>query len=305
MRTAWSRSPSCSWSNASTKILKTYVLPRSDLGLSESTPATLNSLPSGHTTAAFSIVVALLFVVPRGLRPIIAGVGIVASSAVALATLSAGWHRVADSLASFLLVSTLAALGGVVVLLADPRFVPDTKHGWNHRTGRWWTVLSVGLALVAAALIAVLVTDEDLRLSALGPPAAFGAGGLLIVATAAAATSLVVRIVARVSDPLEAGSGNGRRSGGARGVAGPHLIGAPGRRRATRCPDVRRAPGRASTRWPWPSRRRGRRARSDRSRSYRALVDGEPGEQSASVTGCGGPLRRARRRSPTSGWLRP
>jgi membrane-associated phospholipid phosphatase len=41
--------------NASGRILKVFVLPRSDLGLAESAPAALNSLPSGHTTAAFSI----------------------------------------------------------------------------------------------------------------------------------------------------------------------------------------------------------------------------------------------------------
>lgn len=67
--------------NASGRILKAYVLPRDDLGLAESAPATLNSLPSGHTTAAFSIGVAALFVVPPALRPITAAVGILFSSA--------------------------------------------------------------------------------------------------------------------------------------------------------------------------------------------------------------------------------
>lgn len=83
--------------NASGRILKVYVLPRDDLGLVESAPATLNSLPSGHTTAAFSIGVAALFVVPSLLRPVTAALGILFSSAVAIATVSAGWHRVADS----------------------------------------------------------------------------------------------------------------------------------------------------------------------------------------------------------------
>ncbi len=45
---------------------------RPDLGLREVTPATHNSLPSGHTTAVFSVVVAVLVVVPTPPRPQIA-----------------------------------------------------------------------------------------------------------------------------------------------------------------------------------------------------------------------------------------
>ncbi|MCW2819010.1 MAG: Phosphoesterase, partial [Marmoricola sp.] len=54
--------------NATTFVLKRYLLERPDLGVSEAGPATLNSLPSGHTTAAFSAIGALLLVVPRRLR---------------------------------------------------------------------------------------------------------------------------------------------------------------------------------------------------------------------------------------------
>lgn len=187
--------------NASGRILKAYVLPRDDLGLAESAPATLNSLPSGHTTAAFSIGVAALFVVPAVLRPVTAALAILFSSAVAIATLSAGWHRVADSLASFFLVTAWAAVAGVVILLAEPGFTPG---GWRthepHRIGRWWAAAATGLALVAAVLVAVLVADPEVRESAFGPPAAFVAGALLIVATAAAMTVVVLRAVSRVSD---------------------------------------------------------------------------------------------------------
>jgi membrane-associated phospholipid phosphatase len=51
--------------NVSTWLLKDHLIARPDLGLDEVAPATLNSLPSGHTTAAFSAVAALLIV----LRP--------------------------------------------------------------------------------------------------------------------------------------------------------------------------------------------------------------------------------------------
>jgi membrane-associated phospholipid phosphatase len=187
--------------NASGRVLKVYVLPRSDLGLTESAPATLNSLPSGHTTAAFSIGVAALFVVPPVLRSVTAAAGIVFSSAVAIATLSAGWHRVADSLASFFLVTGWAAVAGVVILLAEPDVAAGGRgpHG-TQRSGRWWAATAIGLTVLAATLIAALVVEPPLRESALGPPAAFTAGALLIIAAAAGTSVVVLRAVVRVAD---------------------------------------------------------------------------------------------------------
>jgi hypothetical protein len=135
------------------------------------------------------------------LRPGTAAVAILFSSAGAIATLSAGWHRVADSLASFFLVTAWAAVAGVVILLAEPGFTPEDRGAQGpHRTGRWWAAAATGLALVAAVLVAVLVADPEVRESALGPPAAFVAGALLIVATAAAMTVVALRAVSRVSD---------------------------------------------------------------------------------------------------------
>jgi membrane-associated phospholipid phosphatase len=188
--------------NASGRILKAYVLPRDDLGLAESAPATLNSLPSGHTTAAFSIGVAAVVVVPPWLRSATAAVGILFSSAVAIATMSAGWHRVADSLASFFLVTAWAMLAAVVLLLAEPDFTPAGRPARGaHGAGRWWAAAAAGLTLLAGVLVAVLVADAEVRGSVLGPPAAFVAGSLLIVGTSAAMTVIVLRSVARVSDP--------------------------------------------------------------------------------------------------------
>jgi len=194
--------------NASSRILKAYLLPRPDLGLAESGPAALNSLPSGHTTAAFSIGVAALFVVPPVLRSVTATAGILFSSAVAIATMSAGWHRVADSLASLLLVTAWAVGAGVVLLLAEPGFTPGGGGpGGPHRAGRWWAAAAIGLTLVAAVLVAALVVEPEIRESVLGPPVAFVAGGLLVVGTAAGMTVVVLRAVSRISDAGPGGFG--------------------------------------------------------------------------------------------------
>lgn len=196
--------------NASGQVLKSYILPRPDLGLAESAPATLNSLPSGHTTAAFSVGIAALFVVPPLLRSTTAVFGIAFSSVVAIATMSAGWHRVEDTLASFFLVTFWALVAAGVMLLAQPGFMPAArKTAVQRRTRRWLVLIVLGLSLLAALIVVVLVGDQGVRESSLGQFAAFLAGCLLIVGTAAATTAVVVRAVSRVSDPSTAAMGSG------------------------------------------------------------------------------------------------
>ena len=90
--------------NVSTFVLKRYLLERPDLGIREVSPATLNSLPSGHATAVISASAALLFVVPTRWRYPTALAGLVVGTVTALATMSAGWHRAGDSMAAFLMV---------------------------------------------------------------------------------------------------------------------------------------------------------------------------------------------------------
>lgn len=195
-------------SSVLSRILKAYVLSRPDLGLDESTPATLNSLPSGHATAAFSVVAALLFVVPVGLRPAMAALGVMGSSTIAFATMFAGWHRAADSLASFLLVTGVAAAVAMGVLFieglpdedpgpTDPPGEPADRAGAK-RASRWPAVLSVGLLGLSGLLVAALA-NPTVRDSRLGAPAAFLAAGLMIVGTSIATTALVLRTVDRIS----------------------------------------------------------------------------------------------------------
>ena len=184
------------------RILKSYLIPRPDLGLSEATPATLNSLPSGHATAAFSIGVALLFVVPAALRRATAAAALAFSCAVAIATMSAGWHRAGDSLASFLLVTGCAAFIAVLVLMADGEAdeqadaVATTP---RTRVGCWGVLLLGGALLVVGVLVLLLAASPTVRGSALGPPVAFVAASLLIIVVAAACTLIVLGIVERIS----------------------------------------------------------------------------------------------------------
>ena len=202
--------------NASAWLLKNHVLSRPDLALSEVTPATHNSLPSGHTTAVFSVVVAILFVVPSRWRTVVAVVGGTTSIVVALATMSAGWHRAGDSVAALALVGGWAGLAALLVGALDAG-EPDAAHrsDTNLLVRRWLTAMAAGTGVFAMSLAVGLVLIPALRASAAGAVLAFLAGGLLIVATAFA-------VLIGVQFALVRTDRGGRRS------RGPHRAVTPG-----------------------------------------------------------------------------
>jgi membrane-associated phospholipid phosphatase len=65
-----------------------------------------DSFPSGHTTAAASIALALLLVVPAAHRLLAAGVGAALVAAVGLSVVILGWHYPSDVLGGLLVVAT-------------------------------------------------------------------------------------------------------------------------------------------------------------------------------------------------------
>ena len=82
--------------NITTQLLKHLVLQRPD--------GALNTLPSGHTTVAASVSVALLLVVPRSARPAVALLGAVYTGATGISTMIGQWHRPSDVIAAVLVV---------------------------------------------------------------------------------------------------------------------------------------------------------------------------------------------------------
>lgn len=165
--------------NVSTWLLKEHIVSRPDLGLDEVAPATLNSLPSGHTTAAFSAVAALLIVLPGAARVPAALLGGGFATVVALATMFAGWHRAADAMAAFLVVGVCTMLAiALVVVVDDPR---PREAAWVRL--HWWVALAVGAVALGAALAAVLAALAPVRDTLLGSLLAFLSAGLLVVGT--------------------------------------------------------------------------------------------------------------------------
>lgn len=188
-------------SNATSQVLKHYVLSRPDLGILETTPATLNSLPSGHSTAAFSVAVALVLVLPAPVRPVAAATGVAYASLAAVATLSAGWHRPSDSLAAFLIVGAWAAAAEAVVTSRSEHpanrshFPPgaEQRRTVHLRTAhRLATAAAYLLAFGALIAVVVVTTHLDSYGGAAQVLSYVAAAGLIAGTAAAVMASLVV-----------------------------------------------------------------------------------------------------------------
>lgn len=104
--------------NITTQVLKRVVLDRptlaTDVGAAE------NSLPSGHTTVAASVAAALLLVVPRGARPVVAVLGAGYATVTGVSTMIGGWHRPSDVVAAFAVVLAWAGLTTVLTAVSSP-----------------------------------------------------------------------------------------------------------------------------------------------------------------------------------------
>ncbi len=91
--------------NVTTQVLK-ELIPRPAYGVG---PA-MNSLPSGHTTVMTSLVLALLLVVPRGLRPLLVCLTSAVATFTGAATILERWHRPSDVIAAFGVCAVWAGL---------------------------------------------------------------------------------------------------------------------------------------------------------------------------------------------------
>lgn len=132
-------------SNLTTQILKLVVLERPHL--IPDAYRLPNSFPSGHATAVASLGIAVMLVVPRRMRPAVAGVAAGAGVAVGLATIAAGWHRPGDVIGSWLVVGVWAAIATAFVVSRDPAHRPPPGNAWSER------VLWMVTALVVAAYV--------------------------------------------------------------------------------------------------------------------------------------------------------
>ena len=136
--------------NVTTQFVKYRVLERPDLGIDT---RAFNSLPSGHTTVAASLAVALVLVVPVRLRAVTGLLGAAATTIIGVLTLAAGWHRPSDVVAALLVVGAWGGIVAVGTALAAPDADRTRWSGLDMATG---AVLTLGgAALLAAAAVAL------------------------------------------------------------------------------------------------------------------------------------------------------
>lgn len=178
-----------------TEVLKLAVLTRPTL-----VPSAVldNSFPSGHTTVGIAVGMAMVLVVPAGLR-VAAGAGAAAlGAAVGIATVAAGWHRPSDAVAAYLVALAVAAAAAAAMLRWGPGEeitveapIPGTRSLAGLRPGVDELVVGV-MALAGGGLLLLAL------LRASGVPWTSAGVGFLLSA-GAIATSAVIVVAALVA----------------------------------------------------------------------------------------------------------
>lgn len=184
-----------------TELLKHIVLPRPDFGIDG---MNFNSLPSGHTTAAASIAVAVVLVVPPVLRVAAALIGGLFAVLIGIGTLAVGWHRPSDVIAGYIMVAGWTALVTAFSQLRQP-VVRERAKATRCRNGVPTNVLGWMLlvaAFVAGGIAVIMLGETHLRADPLNSPGsmqmAYG-GGVAGSASAAAATFALALALAPVA----------------------------------------------------------------------------------------------------------
>ncbi|UEA61067.1 phosphatase PAP2 family protein [Gordonia otitidis] len=134
-----------------TQTLKRFVLTRPDL-VDTSGPYAHNSLPSGHTTIAITVLFAIMLVVPYRVRGL--AILIVTPWAISIGayTITAKWHRFSDTLAADCVALAVACL---VCLVA-------VRVGWLDVEGHASSVDPLGRGIIAALMALAFVVFAGL-----------------------------------------------------------------------------------------------------------------------------------------------
>lgn len=190
---------------ATTEAIK-HTLPRPDLLHPD--PLPVPSFPSGHTTVAFALALALLLVVPGRWRGPTAVAGALYAAAVGAATVTAGWHRPSDVVGAFLVtVGWTAVVAAVLVAEWGPGSAAGRRHAL--RSDRLTVLLlAVGailLAVVGFAVASTVAALRDRNFQAVNFGAAYAGSVAAIFATGPALAAVLLWCLRDVSldDPRQ------------------------------------------------------------------------------------------------------
>jgi membrane-associated phospholipid phosphatase len=177
-----------------------HTLPRSELLHQD--PLPIPSFPSGHTTVALSLSLALLLVVPVRWRGAAVVAGVLYGAAVGAATVTAAWHRPSDVIGAFLVTTGCAAtVCAVLVAGWGPGSAAARRRAL--RTDRLLVPLlgvsAVLLTVVGFAVASTVAALRDRQLEAVSFGAAYAGSVAVIFATGPAVVAVLLWCLRDVS----------------------------------------------------------------------------------------------------------
>jgi len=144
-------------------------------------PLPPDSWPSGHSTAAMSLVLAAVLVSPGRLRPAVAALGAALAIGVGYSVLAVGMHYPSDVLGGYLVAATWG-LGTVAALLGAGRWRQASGQASRERVSIWAALGAPGGVMLAALLLcaALLISHPEVITSYARAHEAFviGAAGI-------------------------------------------------------------------------------------------------------------------------------
>ncbi len=152
------------------------------------------SWPSGHSTAAMSLALALVLVAPARLRPVVAALGAAFAIVLSYSLLTLGAHYPSDVLGGYLVAAswTLLCVGALRATQARERR-PATKEGVSVAGAITPVVLTL-LAAAAALVLIVIVRPHAVVSYAESHPAFVVGGAAIALVGAALSTGLVLAL---------------------------------------------------------------------------------------------------------------
>lgn len=171
----------------SAELLK-RILPRPDLAPEFTeliSDKGIDTFPSGHATISTAFVLALVMVSRNTFRPVVALVGVLWCSLIAVSTVTAGWHRPSDAVGGIALATAWMALSGWILARRRGRLA---QTGLLDREVPW---LVLGALVVGVVSIAITVaTGSDAKVPEGISPWAFPLGLITIDVVAVGAVGM-------------------------------------------------------------------------------------------------------------------
>lgn len=147
------------------EALKRFILWRPDLAPADF-GAGHNSFPSGHTTIAMTLIVAMIIVVPFRWRGLAMGIVMTWAGLIGMLTVTVHWHRLSDTLAADMLALCLGSLASLWLLRSG--WVKQYTGGGGFRGRRIYVIVAATLAsigLIAGLVFGILAIAFGLQSS--------------------------------------------------------------------------------------------------------------------------------------------